>query len=157
MNSPLETPPSSPGSMLRNSAFDGPRIIQDLKAHLALCQEVLDLTERQHELLHAPAEGESDLTTPRKALLLRLNQSVECLRHHRVLWQQTSVSERSRFPEIGSLLRANQDLIMKVVVLDRENEQAWLRRGLVPARHLPPAAAQRPHYVSEMYRRAGVR
>ena len=143
--------------MPRNSAFDGPRMIQDLKGHLGLCQEILDLTERQHELLHAQAEGDIDLNAPRKTLLLRLNESVECLRRHRVVWQQTSGSDRSRFPEIGSLLRANQDLIMKVVVLDRENEQALLRRGLVPARHLPPAAAQRPHYVSEMYRRAGAR
>jgi hypothetical protein len=42
---------------------------------------------------------------------------------------------------------------MKILLLDRENQQAMLRRGLVPARHLPPPAAQRPHFVAGLYQR----
>ena len=65
------------------------------------------------------------------------------------------MEERARHPGIGMLLRQNQDLIMKVIVLDRENEQCLLRRGLVPARELPPANRQRPHFVADLYRRQG--
>ncbi len=53
------------------------------------------------------------------------------------------------------LLRQNQDLTMKIIVLDRENEQNLLRRGLVPARELPSVNRQRPHFVADLYRRQG--
>jgi hypothetical protein len=45
---------------------------------------------------------------------------------------------------------------MKFFILDRENQQAMLRRGLVPVRHLPPAAAQRPHFVAGLYQRHAI-
>jgi len=38
-------------------------------------------------------------------------------------------------------------------LLDRENQQAMLRRGLVPTRHLPAAAVQQPNYVASLYQR----
>jgi hypothetical protein len=50
-------------------------------------------------------------------------------------------------------MRQNQDLLMKILVLDRENEQALLRHGLVPVRDLPSVNRQRPHFVAQMYRR----
>jgi hypothetical protein len=65
------------------------------------------------------------------------------------------LDERARHPEIGMLLRQNQDLTMKIIVLDRENEQSLLRRGLVPPRELPSVNRQRPHFVAELYRRQG--
>ena len=54
---------------------------------------------------------------------------------------------------MAGLLREIQDVIMKVIFLDRENEQALLRKGLVPAKHLPSANRQRPHFVADLYRR----
>jgi hypothetical protein len=63
--------------------------------------------------------------------------------------------ERGQNPAIAPLLRQNQDLIMKIIVLDRENEQTLLRRGLVPPRQLPSLNRQRPHFVTELYRRGG--
>jgi hypothetical protein len=62
-------------------------------------------------------------------------------------------AERQRYPEMPALMRACQDLIMKVIVLDRENEQTLLRRGLLPASRLPAAQEQQPHYVAQLYRR----
>jgi hypothetical protein len=52
-------------------------------------------------------------------------------------------------------LRQNQDITMKLIVLDRENEQGLLRRGLLPASELPSANRQRPHYVADLYKRRG--
>ena len=91
----------------------------------------------------------------KKNLLPRLNESLDALRKHRVNWQRLGMDERARFPEIGMLLRQNQDLIMKIVLLDRENEQTLLRRGLVPPRELPSVNRQRPHFVADLYRRQG--
>ncbi len=55
--------------------------------------------------------------------------------------------------EVPRLLQQNQDLIMKIVVLDRENEQLLLRLGLMPVQSLPAAQRQKPHYVAQLYRR----
>jgi DNA-directed RNA polymerase subunit H (RpoH/RPB5) len=66
-----------------------------------------------------------------------------------------SPEERARHPEVGPLLRRNQDAAMKFILLDRENEQGLLRRGLVPPKQLPSVNRQRPHFVAELYRRQG--
>jgi DNA-directed RNA polymerase subunit H (RpoH/RPB5) len=89
----------------------------------------------------------------KKNLLPRLNLSLDALRRHRVSWQKLGRNERARYPEIGMLLRQDQDLIMKIILLDRENEQTLLRRGLLPPRELPSVNRQRPHFVAGLYSR----
>jgi DNA-directed RNA polymerase subunit H (RpoH/RPB5) len=131
-------------------------IHDDLKKHFALCQELLVIIEREGLALRK-AENPSlfEYYQLRKTLLPRLDQSLDTLRRHRARWLKFSLEERARHPEIGMLLRHNQDLTMKIILLDRENEQALLRRGLVPPRELPSVNRQRPHFVAELYRRQG--
>ena len=62
---------------------------------------------------------------------------------------------RRRYPDVQAQLRESQELVMRLLVLDRENEQAMLRRGLVPTAQLPSANRQRPHIVAKMYRKSG--
>ena len=132
-------------------------IAADLQARLVLCQEILGVIEREAQALRRPDNPSLfEFYQLRKNLLPRLNQSLDTLRRHRANWQQYNQDERARHPEIGILLRQNQDLTMKIIVLDRENEQSLLRRGLVPARELPSVNRQRPHFVAELYRRQGV-
>ena len=127
-----------------------------LRAHLALCQEMLALVERESQALRAtepfPA---AECQQARKDLLPRLDQSYKGLKEVRIAWQSLGAAERARQGEIVTLLRNCQDAMMKIVVLDRENEQAMLRRGLLPASQLPSANRQRPHFVAELYRRGG--
>jgi hypothetical protein len=131
-------------------------IAADLKSRLALCQEILSVIEREGQALRRTDNPSLlEFHELRKNLLPRLNQSLDTLRRHRVTWQKFSPDERARHPEIGMLLRQNQDLTMKIIVLDRENEASLLRRGLVPARELPSVNRQRPHFVAELYRRQG--
>ena len=126
----------------------------DLKTRLALCQELLHGLEREDKALRrADKPSLFEFHQLRKKLLPLLNQSLEALRRHRAQWQQLSREERARQPEISLLLRQNQDLTMKIIVLDRENEQSLLRRGLVPPRELPSVNRQRPHFVADLYRR----
>jgi len=99
----------------------------------------------------------------KKNLLPRLTQSLNQIRQHRIAWQKLGPPEHAQYPEVTGLLRQNQDLIMKIILLDRENEQGLLRKGLMPLRavgsapeaprHLPPANRQRPHHVADLYRR----
>jgi hypothetical protein len=125
-----------------------------LREHLGLCQEILGLVEKESQLLRQDdAEELKTLSAQRKSLLPRLNQSLDHLKVQRARWQQMGSSERGRHPEIGGLLRQNQDLIMKIIVLDRENEQTLLRKGMIPVQQLPAAQRQQAHFVTELYRR----
>jgi hypothetical protein len=129
-------------------------ISDDLKARLAICLELQQGLEREGQVLRRPDNPSLfEFHQLRKKLLPSLKQSLENLRRHRANWQLLSREERARHPEITVLLRQNQDLTMKIILLDRENEQSLLRRGLVPARELPSVNRQRPHFVAELYRK----
>ena len=129
-------------------------IVEDLRRHLAVCTEVLAVVEQESQELRRPESSRLPEVAERKRRLLPvLSRSLERVRFHRVQWQKVKASERDQAPEIPPLLRQNQDLIMKIIVLDRENEQLLLRQGLIPARQLPAASRQRPHFVADLYRR----
>ncbi|MGO8698641.1 MAG: hypothetical protein ACLQVY_13075 [Limisphaerales bacterium] len=131
-------------------------LLEILNQHLALCQELLLVVEREGQALRR-SEPPSlfQFYQQKKNLLPRLKQSLDDLRKHRANWQKLSLVERAGQPEVGPLLRKNQDLTMKIIVLDRENEQGLLRCGLVPPRELPSVNRQRPHFVTDLYRRGG--
>jgi hypothetical protein len=115
---------------------------------------MLTLVERESRALRAPEPyPAAEFQQARKDLLPRLDQSYKSLKEVRVLWQSLNAGERARQDEIATLLRHCQEAMMKILVLDRENEQAMLRRGLVPASSLPSANRQRPQFVAELYRR----
>jgi flagellar biosynthesis/type III secretory pathway chaperone len=132
-------------------------LVQDLNQHLSVCQDLLQATEQEGQALRrADKPSLVEFYQRKKNLLPRFNQSLDGLRKHRVNWQGLSLEERARWPEVNMLLRKNQDLTMKIIVLDRENEQVLLRRGLVPPRQLPSVNRQRPHFVADLYRRQAV-
>jgi flagellar biosynthesis/type III secretory pathway chaperone len=129
-------------------------LIAELNTHLAVCRELLAIAEGEAQALRRDAPPSLfEFCRLKKNLLPRLNQTLDSLRKHRVRWQSLSSDERGRQGEVGPLLRRNQDLAMKFILLDRENEQGLLRRGLVPPRQLPSVNRQRPHFVAELYRR----
>lgn len=133
---------------------DPAAIRRDLTEHLALCREILDLVERESLALREPeSNSQFGFFQEKKGMLARLESSVESLKLRRQEWLTAAAAERLQHRDIDGLLRQNQDLIMKIIVLDRENEQNLLRRGLVPSRHLPASNRQRPHFVADLYRR----
>jgi hypothetical protein len=134
-------PPPAPTSLTAN-----------LQAHLTLCAEVLELVTREREALRgADPFASQAFAQQRNALLPRLTQSLDSLRRTRTAWQQLDAATRARQTEAEALMRRNQDLIMKIIVLDRENEQALLRQGLFPPGQFPTANCQRPHVVAAQY------
>jgi hypothetical protein len=127
---------------------------QDLRSHLALCERAMNLAARENQALssqstYAPFEFYQE----RKNLLPRLEESLMALRKWRTRWQQTDPAERAGCSEVKALFQSVQNLLMKVLLLDRENQQALLRHGLLPARQLPSTAAQQSHCVADAYRR----
>ncbi len=140
------------------SAF--PPFISELTAHLrgylSLCEEVLALAGRENQDLAAPADYQPfEFHQGRKALLSRLDEALNLLRTWRQAWQRLDAAERARHSEVKLLLQSVQDALVRILVLDRENQQALLRRGLVPARQVPAFASQPPHYAAQLYRRHG--
>lgn len=130
------------------------QLVAELRSHQDIYHEILAAVEQEGRALR-----EADTSQPlvgaetRKNLMPRLNESLDILKKHRLRWTQASPAERAQHPEVAALLRQSQDLIMKIIVQDRENEQALLRRGLLPPRHLPPANSTRPNYVANVYQR----
>jgi flagellar biosynthesis/type III secretory pathway chaperone len=131
-------------------------LLAHLKAHQLVAQDLLRLVEREGQALR---QGGDDSLQPffveKQALLGRLKDSVARLKELRAEWTALSSAHKAEFPEVPVLLRQTQDLTMKIIVLDRENEQALLRRGLVPPREIPSANRQRPHFVADLYKRQG--
>lgn len=107
-----------------------------LQTSLALGQEMLALLEREHQALTEPtrkATSAFELFRARLRLVPRLDEALRQLRQHRVAWQRLAPEQRHSAPELGALLRANQDLLLRLLVLDRENQPLRLRHGLVQA------------------------
>lgn len=131
------------------------QMLADLRAHQTLSRDLLSLAEQEsHALRHDDRQRLRGITESRRALLPALTSSVAALRAHRQKWQHLSATERAAQPEIGFLIRQTQDLIMRAILLDRDNEQGLLRHGLIPPREIPAASPQRPHWVASRYRQS---
>ncbi|HLP78713.1 MAG TPA: hypothetical protein VK327_17545 [Candidatus Paceibacterota bacterium] len=129
-------------------------ISTQLRSYLTLCEDCLSLATRESQALCSAAEYQPfEFYQGRKALLSRLDQSLNLLRTWRQAWQRLDPLERAQYSEVKALLQAVQDALVKILLLDRENQQALLRRGLLPARHVSSFASQPPHYAAQLYRR----
>ena len=125
----------------------------ELRSYQALCEEILNLTMREHQGLSGQAAYQpEEFHQKRRALLPDIEVLLAKLRSRRFVWQQVPKSERERCTEVTPLFQTIQDQLMKVLLLDRENQQIMLRRGMVPASHLP-APSPKPNYVASVYQR----
>ena len=125
----------------------------ELQQHLALCQQILALVQHEHQQLKAGAvEDLFALQESRQAVLERLPLAQEAVLAHKEEWTRLTSAERKKRPEIANLLKQSTDLILKIVALDRENEQLMLRLKLVPPSHMPPAERQNPSLVAKLYK-----
>jgi hypothetical protein len=129
-------------------------LVRDLREHLAICHECLALFSVENRLLRSTQEWQpAEFHEQRKRLLPRLDSVLIKLRSCRELWQKFSLAERERCGEIKNLFQEIQNLLPRILLLDRENQQQMLRRGVVPAAQLPPVASQQPNFVASLYRR----
>ena len=127
---------------------------RELRGHLELCGEILAVVQREHQ--HLKANRVSDLAEffkTREGMLNRVTDAQQKMFAHKATWLRMDPAGREQYPAVGALIRQNLDLIMKIVLLDRENEQQMLRHKMVPAEHLPPPERQKPHYVAQLYNR----
>ena len=140
-----------------NDSFAAPvaaGLIADLRAFGDLCAEALALAQREHQALGSQASfAHQEFDRQRTKLLPDIEVLAGRFRSHRIAWERVPQSQRERFQELKRLFQNIQNLLMKIIRLDRENQQAMLKRGMVPTNHLPAAGAGRPHYVENLYRK----
>ena len=131
-----------------------PNLARELQGYLLLCREFLTLyTEENQALRRVEAWTATPFNEQRKRLLPRLESGLIQLRRFRLWWERVPVSQREPCGEINDLFRDIQNLLPRLLLLDRENQQEMLKRGLIPATQLPPAATQRPNFIANLYRR----
>ncbi len=129
-------------------------LARDLRAHLDLCHECLALFTVENRRLRSPQAWQAaEFSEQRKRLLPRLESVLIKLRGSREYWQKMTHAERERCGEIRNLFQEIQNLLPRILMLDRENQQEMLRRGVLPAAQLPPAAIQQPNFVANLYQR----
>ena len=128
-------------------------LANELQTHISLCGEILTVIQQEHQKLKTSAVDDlAALQAGRQGILERLNAAQESILTHKETWTRLKPAERQQRPDITNLLKQSTDLIMKIVSLDRENEQLMLRNKLVPPSHLPPAQRQNPNLVAKMYK-----
>jgi hypothetical protein len=129
-------------------------LIRDLRVHQELCHQALTILLNEGRTLAGPAELETaGASRERKNLLPAIETSLINLRRWRQLWQETSPEEKAGVPDLNQIFQTTQGFMMRILLVDRENQQAMLRRGLMPAQHLPVIASQQSHFVTGLYRR----
>ena len=129
-------------------------LARELRGYLDLCRDFLALFSQENQALRrAQSWSPEPFNQQRKRLLPRLESGLIKLRSFRQWWERMPAGQREACGEIKDVCWDIQNLLPRLLLLDRENQQEMLRRGLVPATQLPPAASQRPNFVANLYLR----
>ncbi len=134
-------------------------IAAELRTHHEVCREFLALFTGENSALRSAQDWQpAGFADQRKRLLPQLESVLIRLRSCREQWSQMNAGERARCGEINQLLRDIQNLLPRLLQLDRENQSEMLRRGAVPATQVAAVAqtavaSQRPHFVAGLYQR----
>ncbi|MEE2813586.1 MAG: hypothetical protein VX945_03745 [Verrucomicrobiota bacterium] len=150
----MSPPPDSHSTGDTNSSHEElVALAHALQAHIDLCGEVLATVQQEHQSLKTnQVEDLTQLQNSRQEMLDRLTTAQAGISAHKDAWGALNKAQKQTMPEIGQRLKQCTDLIMKIVSLDRENEQLMLRNKLVPPGHLPPAERQNPNLVAKIYK-----
>ncbi|MEQ9823069.1 MAG: hypothetical protein ABQ298_01655 [Puniceicoccaceae bacterium] len=100
--------------------------------HLRLCEDILAILSEENRMLRRqPAEVEDELLAQKRELLPQLDASLAALK---TLHEQSP----EILPAIQEKLKTAQNKIMRILLLDRENEQLLLKALLPKVGSNPP-------------------
>jgi flagellar biosynthesis/type III secretory pathway chaperone len=128
-------------------------LVDEIQQYLRVCEDVHSIVRRENQCLKsAEPQAIHQFQQSRRDVLERLTATQMRLAVHKTSWMRVPPAARAKRPEVANLIRQTLDLIMKTIVLDRENEQLLLRHQMVPANRLPSANRQNPHFVARLYK-----
>lgn len=120
-------------------------LAQDLQAFLKLGEQVLALTASENQALTGQNDYSwQDFHQRRKDLLPGLESVLLKLRARRQLGINTGHLGQGLSGQTKTLFQVIQNLLMRILLLDHQNQQALLQRGLVPRTHLPAGYSFHP-------------
>ena len=129
-------------------------LANELNEYLGVCTRAYQLVQDENRCLTSVAPREAfSKADERKELLERVAGAMVRIKAHKALWSKLSPAERMKNMNISHLIKQNMDLIMKTVMLDRENEKLMLQHRMVPPDRLPSSAQNNPNAVAGMYQR----
>lgn len=132
-----------------------PMLDDALRHQRQVAQELLQLVEMETAALASGGSLPAETAAAKQRLLPRLTSAVQRLKQQREQWQSLSPEVRAGMSGTLEELRSTQELLMKVILRDRENEQKLLRLGAVPARQMSKVTPQAtPHFVAHLYQRS---
>ena len=115
---------------------------------------MLLLAQKEAEALRQPGSFPAGrIQAERKELLARLEASSRAVAAQRSRRGQSNAPGCATRPELADLVQTTLDKIMRVLVMDRENEASLLRRGLLPPRALPRVEQSEPNFIALTYNR----
>lgn len=127
----------------------------ELHAYTKVCEEIHGIVQRENHFLKSNDPQQiHQFQQSRRELLGRLVSTQQRLLVHKASWIRVPAAARAKHPEVGAILRKTMDLIMRTIVLDRENEQLLLRHQMVPPNQLPSPRRQDPRFVTQLYNRS---
>ena len=126
----------------------------ELGDYLEVCGRAYQLVQEENLYLNSSSPRDAySKSEERKELLERVSGAMVRIKAHKALWSKIPAGERVKHMNISQLIKQNMDLIMKTVMLDRENEKLMLQHGMVPPDRLPSSAQNNPGAVAGMYQR----
>ena len=112
-----------------------------LSRHLLLCEETYQVLFQENRILKQTGQPpDQDFLRTKQGLLQRFDSS------HRALAEADRTAARHLRPAIEK----TQQVVLKTLLLDRENEQLLLKCALGGKPRLAPATAP-PHWVHKAY------
>ena len=100
--------------------------LDQLKSDLQAQRQILEDLLARLQRTQAPSSPGAD---DRKNFLALLSDSLDRIRRNRNTWLRLDPAEKADHSEIAELLRESQNLILKILVLDGENERTPARAG----------------------------
>ena len=88
----------------------------------------------------------------RQKLIPLLDRVTEKMKQHRQIWESLSYEERATRPDVNELIVEALNTIMKIIKLDRANEEILLKNGSIPIKEIPPSMRQKPGQVVNIYK-----
>jgi hypothetical protein len=131
-------------------------ILRDIQTHNDICRQLLEIVQQENRWLSGDPADESREApdqTLKASLSKSLTQVVEKIQLHRASLQDAAEKDPggNRHPDIQSAIEGATDMIMKIVVLDRENEKLLMKKGMVPREKIPSSYQYRPSEALRAY------
>ena len=136
-------------------------IIKDVERHNDICRQLLDIVQQENRWLSSLKADTSQIAALQKSkasLSKSLAEVVAKIQGHRAALQDASKNnpDAPKHKEIQLAIQSATDLIMKIVMLDRENEKLMLQHGMAPPDRLPSSRQNNPSAVGGLYQRHSV-